>query len=112
MTAGIPSLEAHGTVEVGKPSTTAQRLTALEKRVDALQERADTLAADLRQETDARQAADEEERLAREATDEEVQRLVKRVTAGNFGRQVASVVLIVAGLLLTNLSEEIARFLS
>lgn len=95
-----------------KTPTMKERITALEKRIGRVEERATNLESDLRKETDERQAADEQERLARESTDEDVQRLVQRVTAGNAGREIGAVILIVFGLLLTNFSEEIGGVFS
>ncbi len=106
------SLSAQGVVtatgEVGPSTPTVEeRIAALEKRIDRMERRASGLEADLRKETDERQAADEKERQAREATDERVQQLVVQLTAGNLWLERIGVVLFGLGLLLTNLSEEI-----
>lgn len=96
--------------EAAHPTLEA-RIDALEDRVRQGEERSDSLDARLRRESEERQAADDRERRAREQTDENVRRLVRQQAAGGLGKEALGVACFAFGLLLTNLSEEIARWL-
>lgn len=94
-----------------KTPTLEDRITGLEERMGRIEERAAGLESDLRREAEERRKAVDAERQAREATEEIVQQLVVRLTAGNLWYERIGVGLFFFGLMLTNLSEEIAGLL-
>lgn len=98
-------------IEAGKHQPPEARIAALEKRMNQVEEQNNALVAQVRRESEERQAADERERQSREQTDENVRKLVRQQAAGALGREAVGVGCFAFGLLLTNLSEEIARWL-
>lgn len=98
-------------VKAGSELTTEQRLKALEEKAAEARRQLDDLGVMLTEEIRLRNAAEEAHQRAQQATDAKIDVLTRRLLAGGLWRERAGVGLFLLGLVLTNLSEEMARWI-
>lgn len=97
-----------GLAAIAEPTTTEERLTALESTVKRNQQLAAAQIANLRDTNAALTRALQEERTARRHTEHNLRDLIKEVTAGGLYVESVGVVWLFLGIVLTGFPEEIA----